>query len=656
MATRSPRGLAGLLAGPAALAVAGMLINGLNLVMNLVLARVLEPAEYGAVVVQVSIFMILSVFGSALLIAVVQRETASSGDTRRAQWGWIRRLRGACGAGIVLSAVVAVALCQPVASLLSYPYPLAIAEATVGAAVWTLLCVERGVRQARGAYAILARNFVVEGAVRIGLVILFVALGLGVNGAGFGLVLGIAIGAEHARWGVARVPRPASGRASRPGVPGQAVPAARKPPAAPAASDTPTASGIPGGPAAPGAPGAADAPQAADGLVPDALEARMPTGPIPIPQRRRTDRVGLLLDTWVAMGALVPLALLQNVDVVIVGWLNHEGSGAYAAISTACKVPVFIGLAVANFLLPEAARRRVNGRGAARVLAVALAFVLAPGLLLAGVGMVAAEPLLSIVFGPTLTGAASALWVLALAMTYLSVTLMFTTYLLGAGQRRVVVVLAVCTVITTVGLVLAGGAMRRTAAVGLACQAGTAAAVGVLVFLLHRADRRAAGERAARAAERAGRPAEPGMPAEPAVPAAPAPSPEFSPDPVPGMAHMGAPETATTGMPAPSPWQPPARPPAGPAPWAAPAPAPGTAQPNAPFAQAPTVQGSPARPQPHPPHPQPPAPWQPPAAPSAGQPPHPQQPQSSPWQEAQVTTQTEGTYPSASDARPVQAW
>jgi O-antigen/teichoic acid export membrane protein len=153
-------------------------------------------------------------------------------------------------------------------------------------------------------------------------------------------------------------------------------------------------------------------------------------------------------------------------------------------------VPVFIGLAMANFLLPEASRRRQEGLPAGRALVIALAFVVAPGLFLAGLGAVAARPLLTLVFGPSLTAAAPALWVLALAMTCLAVSLMFATYLLGAGVRKVVVALGACAVLTALGLAAAGGGMLRTASAGLGCQAVTAVAVGALVFRLHHAGRR----------------------------------------------------------------------------------------------------------------------------------------------------------------------
>ncbi|MCM3885120.1 polysaccharide biosynthesis protein [Frankia sp. R82] len=473
MAKPSRAAVAGLLAGPASLAVAGMLVNGCNLLMNLIVARVLDSDAYGAVSVQVSIFLILSVAGNALLIGVVHHETSGIGESRREQWYWIRRLRGACGVGIAVATIAALVLSRPVAALMSYHHPVAIAEATIGAALWTLLCVERGLIQARGAYQRLAVNFVVEGFVRIGLVILFVVCGMGVNGAGLGIVIGVLVGAEHGRWAVRRTPR-------LPRVPRLPSPASLQSPA-PAEATLDDA--------------------ALDDAALDEADLPPATGPIPvpIPAPRPSARQSVIADTTVALGALVPLALLQNMDVVIVGWLGSSGVGGYAAISTACKVPVFIGLAVANFLLPEAARRRKEGRPAGGTLAIALAFVVTPGLLLAAIGLVGAHWLIGLVFGAHLTGAAGALWVLALSMTLLAVTLMFTTYLLGAGVRRVVGVLAVATVATAGALVSAGGGAMSTAVAALITELFTAVAVGLLVVQLHHSDRRDAAVRQATA-------------------------------------------------------------------------------------------------------------------------------------------------------------
>ncbi|WP_045878022.1 oligosaccharide flippase family protein [Pseudofrankia sp. DC12] len=447
--------VAELLRGPMALAAAGTVTNGFNLVMNLVLARALDPAGYGAVGVQTSIFMILSVVGNSVLTATVHRESAEIGDTRRERRIWIRRLRNVTLAGVVLASLLALALCEPVSLLLSYPHPLAIAEAAIAAAIWVGLCVERGLLQARGNYPALARNLVFESAFRITCVVVLVAAGLGVNGAGIGLALGCLAGGEHARLAVARTPslirRSPSARARLRGGDDVVTP-------------TPTA-----------------------------------TGPIPMmppaAAPRRT-RDSLIAEASVALATLVPLALLQNMDIVIVGWRNPDGVGSYAAISTACKVPVFIGLAVANFLLPEAARRRKEGLPAGRALTMALVCVVTPGLFLAAVGAVAGHLILSLVFGPKLAGAAPDLWVLALAMTYLAASLMFATYLLGAGYRKIVWALACCTPLTAAVLTLANGDIGRTAAAGLGCQAFTAAVAGALVYRLDRRHFAAAGDRA----------------------------------------------------------------------------------------------------------------------------------------------------------------
>ncbi|MBL7489519.1 lipopolysaccharide biosynthesis protein [Frankia sp. AgB1.9] len=447
--------VAELLRGPMALAAAGTVTNGFNLVMNLVLARALDPAGYGAVGVQTSIFMILSVVGNSVLTATVHRESAEIGDTRRERRIWIRQLRNVTLVGVVLASVLALALCEPVSLLLSYPHPLAVAEAAIAAAIWVGLCVERGLLQARGNYPALARNLVFESAFRITCVVVLVAAGLGVNGAGIGLALGCLAGGEHARLAVARTPslirRSPSARSRLRGGDDVVTP-------------TPTV-----------------------------------TGPIPMMPAAATPRRtrdSLIAEASVALATLVPLALLQNMDIVIVGWRNPDGVGSYAAISTACKVPVFIGLAVANFLLPEAARRRKEGLPAGRALTMALVCVVTPGLFLAAVGAVAGHLILSLVFGPKLAGAAPDLWVLALAMTYLAASLMFATYLLGAGYRKIVWALACCTPLTAAVLTLAGGDIGRTAAAGLACQAFTAAVAGALVYRMHHHHFAAAGDRA----------------------------------------------------------------------------------------------------------------------------------------------------------------
>ncbi|WP_235498250.1 MULTISPECIES: lipopolysaccharide biosynthesis protein [unclassified Frankia] len=417
-----------MLRGPMLLAAAGIVANALNLVMNLTLARIMDPSGYGAVVVQTNVYMVLAVVGTAVLSAVVHRDLVQTDGTRHERRQWIRRLRAMTFLAALVAALASLALCRPVAALLAYPHPIAIAEAASAAALWVGVCIERGLLQARRNYPGLARNVIFETVLRVTCIVAAAQTGLGVNGAGLGLLVGAVVGAAAARRTVARTPRDVP--------PLPPLPPADHPPAAATAS--------------------------------------------PAPRRRTRD--ALIADTSVALATLVPLALLQNIDVVVVGWLNPDAVGGYAAISTACKVPVFLGLAVASYLLAEAARRHREGRPAHRALAMAMAVVVTPGLGLAAVGAVAGRQFMSVLFGPDLAVAAPSLWVLAVATTFLSVTLLFATYLLGAGNRKIVWVLAVCTPLAAASLVLAGGDIMKTAVALLGCQALTAAAAGALVF------------------------------------------------------------------------------------------------------------------------------------------------------------------------------
>jgi len=516
------KGLAGqLLAGPGSLAIAGVAVNGGNLLANLFLARALNESDYGAVVVQINIFLILSMAGSALQVAVVQRETSVTADTRRERSWWIRRLRGLAAVTVAVSCGLAVAVSDPLASVIHYHHAVALAEVVVAAAVWASLSIERGLLQARAAYDALAKNLVIEALARIGFMVGLALAGLGVAGAGVGVLAGVLLATEHARRESGKAPGAVSRPAARP----------------------------------------------ARALPVDA------TGPLLIIRGTPTrTRHAITHDTMTALGALVPLALLQNMDVVIVGRLNAAHVGSYAAISTACKVPVFIGLAVANFLLPEAARLHRQGERATKALMSAVGWVVAPGLLLVVIGLLDAKALLKLVFGPRLTGASGELWVLALAMTCLAITLLFTNYLLGAGVRRIVAVLIVGTVLTVGGLIAANGGLWRTVVIGLVCQALTAAGAGLMMLRATAAGVKVGSQAepstpwsdvpepepaGSRAARRPAQPAGPDQPARLAPPPrlAPPARPSWSPTPPP-PAPAARPGSSVPGRPAPRPGPP----------------------------------------------------------------------------------------------------
>jgi O-antigen/teichoic acid export membrane protein len=151
----------------------------------------------------------------------------------------------------------------------------------------------------------------------------------------------------------------------------------------------------------------------------------------------------LIRTAWVPIVGLTLLAVLQNADVIISGhvFVKHEAS-SYAAAAVAAKVPYWVALGIALYLLPEATRRAAVGERPLGVLGRSfglLAAVAIPSLL---IFVVAAEPVLRLGFGAKLTGASDALATLCLAYTMLSAAYLAVQYLLALRQEVFLVVLA----------------------------------------------------------------------------------------------------------------------------------------------------------------------------------------------------------------------
>lgn len=157
-------------------------------------------------------------------------------------------------------------------------------------------------------------------------------------------------------------------------------------------------------------------------------------------------------------------------------------AGSYAPISVACKPLVLAAFVLAAFLLPEAASRRHAGQHALRQLGVVLGVIAVPAVVLILLSAIAPTQVLRIAFGPRLTAAGPAFLMLALAMTLLAATVLFTHYLLAAGRPVVLLVLAVGAALTVVLLLNAHGALVATARVDLIGQAIVAIATGALVL------------------------------------------------------------------------------------------------------------------------------------------------------------------------------
>ncbi len=408
-------------AGP--VAVAGLVVNGVAALLVVAVARLVSSRSYGEIAQLLGLFFIISMPGSAVLVGVVRRVTAleTSGQAARVR-RWMVRAYRAVLAALVLEIVVVVLTRGWIARQLSLTNSRGVALILVAGGIWILLSVDRGLLQAHRRYRSLAGNLLVEGGARTALVLVFVFAHLGVEGYGLGLFCGELIAAVHAHW-LNAGDRPL--RSSRAGS-GRAV--------------------------------------VVDGLL----------------ARRR-----LVADLGAAFCGLALLGFLQNVDVILLGRLDHANVGPYAAISVASKAMVFGALALGAYLLPEATIRWNEGGHAVRQFGVTLIFLAVPAIVLLAVSVVAPRRFLTIIFGARLSAGAPAFATLVAAMICLSVSVLITNYLFGTGSRWIVALLAAGSGAAAVLVARADGRIVATARADLIVQAALVAGLAVAFALVH---------------------------------------------------------------------------------------------------------------------------------------------------------------------------
>jgi O-antigen/teichoic acid export membrane protein len=413
-------------AGP--VAIAGMLVNGAAALVVVAVARLVSSQSYGEIAQLLGLFFILSMPGSAVLVGVVRRvtglQTTGQGYLVR---GWIARAHRICLAAIGVELVVVLALQGWIAHQLRLPDGRGVVLILMAAGIWILLSVDRGLLQAHRSYRPLAGNLLIEGGVRTAVVLLLVATGLGVVGYALGVFLSEVVATAHAHWLARR-----------------------------AWSDP------------------ANGPVARDGAVAPT------TPPEEILARRK-----LLADVSAAFVGLALLGLLQNIDVILLGRLDHANVGPYAAISVASKALVFGALALGAYLLPEATIRWNEGGHAIRQLGVTLLFLTVPAVVLLGIAVVVPKQFLTVVFSAKLSSASSAFAPLVLAMVCLSFTVLVTNYLFGTGSRWIVFLLAGGSGLAAVLVTRADGHPTPTAWADLLVQALLALAMGVAFLAIH---------------------------------------------------------------------------------------------------------------------------------------------------------------------------
>ncbi|MGO8873627.1 MAG: lipopolysaccharide biosynthesis protein [Acidimicrobiales bacterium] len=410
-------------AGPVALA--GMVVNGAGALVVVAVARLLTPQAYGAVAQLLGLFFILSMPGSAVLVGVVRRVTAlrNAGHAHLVR-PWIRKIHRIALVAVAVELVVVLLLQGWIARQLSLPNSEGVVLTLVAAGIWIALCVDRGLLQAHRNYRELAGNLLVEGGVRTIFVLGLVAAHLGVAGYAIGLFVAEVVATAHAHWLATR----AWGRQ-----PDQIAP-------------------------------------------PDGFDASADS---PLVRNK------LLADVSAAFVGLALLGLLQNVDVILLGRLDHANVGPYAAISVASKALVFGALALGAYLLPEATIRWNEGGHAIRQLGVTLIFLAVPAAVLLAIAVFVPRWFLTVVFSAKLSSAAAAFAPLVVAMMFLSFSVLVTNYLFGTGSRWIVFLLAGGSVLA-VGLVrLADGRTMSTARADLVAQGALAMAMAVAFAVIH---------------------------------------------------------------------------------------------------------------------------------------------------------------------------
>jgi O-antigen/teichoic acid export membrane protein len=420
-------------AGP--LAAAGVLTNVASVLLTIALARLLAPHSYGVLNQLTGLYLILSMPGSAVVVAVVRRVTIwhedGSGHLVRRWAGRVHRQ----GALLVLVwAAVVFAGRHDVAIVLNERSGIGIAAIVTAAAFFVLLSLDRGLLQANRSYRPLAGNLLVEMGVRLAAVLLLVLAGFGPSGAAVGVLIGEVVAAVHARWAAVRA-------------------------------------------------------WSSDGRVPRRWATgswRAALGRDPVLDGAVAERRTVVLDLVLASISLSMIAVLQNIDVLVVGRDDPGHSGAYAAVSVTSKAIVFGALVLGGYLLPEAAIRWRQGGHALRQLAVVLMLLAAPSALLLGIAVAAPQLLLELVFHHDYTSAADALAPLVVAMIMLSLSVVLTMYLLAVGRRWVVAVLIAGGAALTLAVLTVHGSPRATALVDLVIQAAVLVVIAVGFLLVHR--------------------------------------------------------------------------------------------------------------------------------------------------------------------------
>lgn len=184
----------------AGLAIAMVLSNLVALITTLAFGRILNTEGYGSLASLVSMFLILSVAGSALQAAVAREGTlgrlGEGPEMAATLWRWTRSL----AILTVLVAIVAALLRDQIAQVIGVNEQWAAAATLPAGCIWLLLCVQRGLLQARGRYRAVGTSLVFEQVGRLLFGVTLAVAGGKVTGAFLGTPLAMAAMAVILGW------------------------------------------------------------------------------------------------------------------------------------------------------------------------------------------------------------------------------------------------------------------------------------------------------------------------------------------------------------------------------------------------------------------------------------------------------------------------
>ena len=364
-----------LVTGGSVLAVALVVTNAGNYILNLLLGRWLSPAEFADASLMVTMMLTFASISVCLALVTARfigiRDAAGDvGGSERL----VRTLRRvALSVGIVIAAVVAAG--SPWWRDIFHTgsaWPFVILAC--GIPFYLQCAVGRGTLQGRLRFAPLAVTFLVEMTVRLSVGSGLVLLGMGVDGATAGLALSLV-----AAWVTVMLFRPGHSRARR------------------------------------------------------AIEA----GPVDASPGTSTDLAGVRAYAAFVSVLLVGQMVINNSDVLIAkASLAPFDAGLYSAVALIGRAVFFLSWSVATVVFPVVALRHAKGESGHRVLAGGIVAVLGIGSACVVGALLFGGPVLGVVLGPDYSGLSGSLAVYALATTLFAVASLIASQHLATGRIR----------------------------------------------------------------------------------------------------------------------------------------------------------------------------------------------------------------------------